>query len=110
MRGKTLGTVLGVVGAFVWYMPLLTDGVVYQTGEHIGGIAYLLLAALLTYSVLTWTEQHIPRVIAASLALTICLLILVQAGNSAGWGLIVLTGITFSGVVLAARDIRASGK
>ncbi len=108
MNGKILGTILVVVGVLLWFMPLAHVNFMgmnaYQAGNHIGGIAYLLLFASLAYAVLSWMEQHVPRIIAASLALAICLLFAVQAGSSIAWGLIVLIIASFASIVLAVRD------
>ena len=108
MGGKTIGAVLGVVGVFLWFMPFAEVGFMgmnaYQAGNHIGGIAYLLLFSSLAYAALSWMEQHVPCVIAASVALAICLLFAVQAGSSIAWGLIVLIIASFASIVLAVRD------
>lgn len=79
----------------------------YQAGNHIGGIANLLLLAGLAYSVLSWMELHVPRIIAASVVLAICLLFLVQAGGSAAWGLYGLLVTSAIGIGLAAKDNKA---
>jgi hypothetical protein len=108
MNGKILGTILGVVGVLLWFMPLAYVNFMgmdaYQAGNHIGGIAYLLLLSSLAYAVLSWIEQHVPRIIAASLALAICLLFLAQAGSSVAWGLIALIIVSSGSIVLAIRD------
>lgn len=108
MNDKILGTILGVLGVLLWFMPLIQVNFmeidVYQAGNHIGGIAYLLLLSSSAYTVLSWIEQHIPRIIAASLALAICLLFLVQAGASVAWGLIALIIVSSGSIVLAIRD------
>ena len=108
MNQKILGTILGVVGVLLWFMPLVYVefmGVdAYQAGNHVGGIAYLLLLSTLAYAILSWLEQHIPRIIAASVALAICLLFLFQAGSSAAWGLIGLILVSIASIVVAVRD------
>lgn len=112
MNGKILGTILGVVGVLLWFMPLAYVNFMgmsaYQAGNHIGGIAYLLLLSSLAYAVLSWIEQHVPRIIAASLALVICLLFLVQAGTSVAWGLIALIIVSSVSIFLAVRDNKLS--
>lgn len=112
MNRRTLGTVLGVVGVVLWFMPFAYVDFMgvgaYQTGTHIGGIAYLLLLASLAYAVLSWMEQHVPRIIAASVALVICLMFLASAGASAAWGLIALTLVSAFGIVLGVRDNQAA--
>lgn len=76
MNRRTIGTVLGVVGVVLWFMPLayvtFMGQEAFQAGHHVGGIAYLLLAGSVAYAVLSWMEQHVPRIIAASVALAGC--------------------------------------
>jgi hypothetical protein len=106
MNKKNIGTILGVAGVLLWFMPLinLMDMNMHQAGNHIGGIAYLMLFASMSYAVLSWLEQHVPRMIAASVALAISLLFLAQVGSSAAWGLYGIIGVSFIGLVIAFRD------
>ncbi len=105
---RIIGTVLGVIGVYLWFTPLAyVDSMgpgVYLAGHHIGGIAYLLLFSLFAYSVLSWITQHIPRIIAASVSLTISLLFLFQVGSSAALGLFGLIIVSAVGIYLAVRD------
>ena len=114
MDKKVVGLILGIVGVFLWFMPFIRVNmfgfVGYQSGTHIGGIAYLLIAASLAYSVLSWLELHIPRIAASAVALAICLLFIVQAGSSAAWGLWALTIVSIVSVALAAKDNQLSKK
>lgn len=111
MDRKTIGTVLGVVGVVFWFSPLayvsFMGSEAFQTGHHVGGIAYLLLFALLAYSALSWIEQHVPRIIAASVALAVSLLFLFQAGSSAAWGLYGLTLVSIASIIVAVLDNKA---
>lgn len=111
MNGKVIGAILGVAGVVLWFMPLANVDFMgigaYQAGNHIGGIAYLLLSASLAYAVLSWIEQHVPRIIAASLALAISLLFMAQLGSSAAWGLYGLIVVSITGIVVALRDNKA---
>lgn len=108
MNAKVLGTILGVAGMLLWFMPLayveFGHMTAHQTGNSIGGIAYLLLFASLAYTVLSWMEQHVPRIIAASLGLVICLMFLAQAGSSVAWGLVALIIVHAESIYLAVRD------
>ncbi len=108
MNKKVVGTVLGVAGCLLWFMPfvyvIFMGNEAYQAGNHIGGIAYLLLISSFAYAVLSWLEQIIPSIIAATLALVICLLFLLQAGAAVAWGLIALTIVSLVSVVLAVRE------
>ena len=108
MKRNIVGTVLGVAGVLLWFMPLayvrFMDVDAYQAGNHIGGIAYLLLFASVAYTYLSWNEQHVPRIIAASVALAISLLFLMQAGSSSAWGLIGLIVVSGASIAVAVRD------
>ena len=115
MDRKTLGAVLGAAGLVLWFMPLVGisfggfDG--FQTGQNVGGIAYLLLFASFAYSVLSWMELHVPRVIAAGVAVIVCILLWMQAGiTAARWGLYALLLVNVAGILLAVRDNARSGK
>lgn len=110
MNGRIVGALLGVAGAFLWFMPLAYIQFMgidaYQAGHHIGGIAYLMLLALLAYAMLSWIDQHVPRIIAAAVALAVSLLFLVDAGSSSAWGLIGIVAISIAAVITAMRDQR----
>ena len=47
MDKRVVGTLLGIAGMLLWFMPWMEfsmgDMDFYRTGSHIGGIAYLLL-------------------------------------------------------------------
>lgn len=112
MNAKITGTILGIIGSALWFMPLVyvsfMDINTYQAGNHIGGIAYLILLASLAYALLSWMELHLPRIIAASTATMIAVILLVGAGPWAGWGLIGLTFVSMVCFVVAVRDNRSS--
>lgn len=105
---KITGTILGVFGIILWFMPMayvdFMGEEAYQAGNHIGGIAYLLLFASLAYAALSWFEQHIPRIIAGTVASLISLLFVIQAGSSGAWGLYVLMLVSIVSIALAVRD------
>lgn len=111
MNNKIIGTILGVVGVLLWFMPFAYINFMgveaYQAGNHIGGIAYILLFASLSYAILSWIEQHVPRIIAASVALAVSFLFLAQAGSSVAWGLACLIIVSIASVVVAIRDNKA---
>jgi len=112
MNSKIFGITLGALGMCLWFMPMVyfdmmgTDA--YQAGNHIGGIAYLLLMSSLAYAVLTWMDQHVPRVIAVAVGLAICLLFLIQAGSAAAWGLLALLVLNVFAASLALRDAKTT--
>lgn len=105
MNTKVVGAVLGAIGLFLWFQPfVMLGGGYWQSGQHIGGIAYLLLIAMAAYSVLSWMELHVPQMIASGLALAILLWFFAQAGASAAWGLYSLIVLNFVGMAIAWRD------
>lgn len=104
MNSKIVGAVIGAAGLFLWFQPfVLLGGGYWQSGQHIGGIAYLLLFAMLAYAVLSWMELHIPQIIAAGLALAVLLTFIARAGASAAWALYALILLNVLGVALAWR-------
>lgn len=108
MDRKVIGTLVGVAGVLLWFMPMayidFMGTVGYQAGNHIGGIAYLLLISSAAYAALSWREQHSLRIIAASVAAGIAVLFLLQIGGSAAWGLYGLIAFSVAGIWLAVID------
>ena len=108
MNGKIVGTILGAVGVVLWFMPFaqihFMDMDLYQTGQSVGGIAYLLLVACAAASALSWIGMQLPRIIATGIALAVCLMFHVQAGTSALWGLYGLTAVNAVNLAAAIRD------
>ena len=114
MDRKVLGVIIGVAGIFLWFMPFVSweeefFGVtwqLYQTGYHIGGIAYLLLFSMFAYSVLSWFRLHPLRIIAGALSLLICLILFVQDPSYVAWGLMGLIMASIVGIVIDLIDNR----
>lgn len=112
MNRQILGVLIGVIGILLWFMPLVSweqefMGVyqkLYQTGYHIGGIAYLQLLSMFAYAFFSWFRLNPLRIISSALSLLICLIFLFQVLSNAGWGLIGLIIISIVGIVLALRD------
>lgn len=106
-----MGVLLGVGGLIFWFTPFVYVefmGVdAYQSGQHIGGIAYLLLLASIAYAALSWIEQYQLAVVAASVATGVCALFAVQAGTSIGWGLAILLILSVRSIVFALRSNKA---
>ena len=109
MNGRVIGTVLGASGTFLWFMPFVSlGGGYYQAGNHIGGIAYLLLASCVGYSALSWLKQDLPRVVAAGLAMAVCGLFVFQAGFACLWGLVALSVVAVLSLGFGVYDLKAS--
>jgi len=129
MDNRILSTTLGGCGAFLWFMPFASidnpfarvggpfgnSGALFASvgekidlsGNSFGGIAYLLLAAFVFASSLSWLRQYVPMLIAAGVACAICTLFLVEAGSSVRWGLIASEMVAVSMVVSAVNRIRS---
>lgn len=109
MDSKTKGTLLGIAGVILWFMPLAYVsfgkwGQGFQAGHHIGGIAYLLLISSGLYAFFSWKENHQLRVIFSSIATGICVLFLLQAGSSVAWGLIALLLVSGVSIFMSLSD------
>lgn len=108
MLRNTIGCLFGVLGIILWFQPMTYVSYMgmdmYQAGNHIGGIAYVVLACTFAYALLSWTPLHVPRVIVAALALVVCLLLLLQINQQLGWGLFALTVINAVSVGVAIWD------
>lgn len=111
MDNKMKGVLFGVAGVILWFTPFVyvqfmgREG--YQTGQHIGGIAYLLIFASIAYGALSWLEQYQLALIAGAVATGICALFAIQAGGSIAWGLILLLALSAGSVLLAWRSRQA---
>jgi hypothetical protein len=113
MDKKTLGMLLGVVGVILWFMPLayvnmgglskIFGTAMYQTGHHIGGIAYLLVISSGVYTVSSWFLNKQISIVAAGVSFSISALFLVQVGSSAAWGLISLVTVSVASLMLAFK-------
>lgn len=90
MDNKMKGVLLGVSGLVLWFTPFayveFMGMSAYQSGQHVGGIAYLLLLASIGYAVLSWVEQYQLAVVSAGVATGICALFALRAGSSIAWG------------------------
>lgn len=61
MDNKIKGLLVSVAGVVLWFMPLnqfVWRGVgMFQTGHHVGGIAYLMLVAAIAYGVFPGSDK-----------------------------------------------------
>lgn len=109
MNKKIEGVVIGLAGVLFWFAPFAEwheDYMVFhQAGNHIGGIAYLLLASSLAYSIFSWLSQPHLRLISACLALLISFYFLFLAGSNTSWGLMCLIFMSGYGAVSAKYEI-----
>lgn len=118
MDNKLKGVLIGVAGVILWFMPFAAweqefmgqNMMMNQSGQHIGGIAYLLLLAAGGYAYWSWVQQHQLRIVAAAVMLGVSVLFAVRAGTSTAWGLIGLLLVAGGGLWLAWRDGQGSQK
>lgn len=88
MNNRTMGVIYGVAILVFWFMPFRTINffglMAPQSGEEIGGIAYLLILGGIAIAVTSWMEQHQPSMIIAGVGIVISMLI---ANGFPEWGL-----------------------
>lgn len=110
MNKKTMGVINGFAIIILWFMPFgyvnFMGYEMYQTGEHIGGMSYLLLVAGIAIAVLSWKEQHQLCLIVAGAGLLICLILLASFGTSIAWGLTALTGCLIGTAISAFKELQ----
>jgi len=98
MDKRVVGTLLGIAGMLLWFMPWTEFSMgnmdFYRTGSHIGGIAYVLLMSSLAYAVLSWVPQPVPRIIVAALSTLLSGFFWLNAGEAAAWGLVWLCTVS----------------
>ncbi|MBS0348022.1 MAG: hypothetical protein JSR69_16355 [Proteobacteria bacterium] len=92
MDKRVVGTLLGIAGMLLWFMPWtefsMGDMDFYRTGSHVGGIAYILLMSSLASAVLSWVPQPVPRIIVAALSTLLSGYFWLSMGEVAAWGLV----------------------
>lgn len=94
MTSKMVGLVLGLLGILLWFTPwtewtqdfMGRQTVVFQSGQHIGGLAYLVLLAAGGYAWSAWNVRRQLQLVAAGGWLLVVLLYVVQ-GMTPAWGL-----------------------
>jgi hypothetical protein len=111
MDKKTTSTLLGISSCVLWFMPwvyLDFMGVnAYQSGSHIGGLAYILLLAAVAYAILSWLLQYQLCLIVAGLSVLIAGGYLFLAGGAMGWGLVGIFFVSIASVFISYRDFKA---
>lgn len=111
MQSRVIGLVLGIAGTLLWFMPLakveFMGSTSYQTGASVGGMAYLLLVASITYGIFSWRDRFVLRIITACTALLIAVIFVLQAGATTAWGLLLLLLVSAASVGFAVKDYRS---
>jgi hypothetical protein len=110
MNKKMMGVINGFAILILWFMPFgyidFMGMNMYQTGQHIGGISYLLLVAGVAIAVLSWIEQYQLCLIVAAAGSLVGLLLAASFGTSVGWGLSTLIGCLIGSGISAYREMR----
>lgn len=108
MDKRVVGTLLGIGGMWLWFMPWRQFSIeafdFYQTGSHMGGVAYMLLMSSFAYAVLAWLPQPVPRIIVASVATLLAGFFWLSHGESAAWGLVGLSLLSGVSLVEAIQE------
>ena len=114
MDKRVVGTLLGIAGMLLWFMPWtefsMGDMDFYRTGSHIGGIAYVLLMSSLASAILSWVPQPVPRIIVAALSTLLSGSFWLSAGEAAAWGLVWLCAVSGIGLLQAIERNSAERK
>lgn len=114
MDKRVVGTLLGIAGVLLWFMPWMAfsmgDMDFHQTGSHIGGIAYVLLMSSLASAILSWVPQPVPRIIVAALSTLLSGFFWLNAGEEAAWGLVWLCAVSVIGLLQAIERNSAERK
>jgi hypothetical protein len=88
MDKKMIGTTLGVVGVILWFQPFVSFGRLFQSGQHIGGLAYVLLAASIIFATASYFEKFDLVKLLSFVILGLTSLLVFQYMGKSGWGLI----------------------
>lgn len=113
MECRTLGLTLGLLGCILWFMPWVAWEQqfmgslvpIHQAGNHIGGLAYILFAALGVSGLSAWMRQYQVQFIAGLVALGISGLYAWQAGENLAWGLVALLAVSLINLFVAWRGL-----
>jgi hypothetical protein len=113
MDKRVVGTLLGIAGVLLWFMPWMAfsmgDMDFHRTGSHVGGIAYVLLMSSLASAVLSWVLQPVPRIIVAALSVLLSGFFWLNAGEAAAWGLVWLCAVSVIALLQAIERNSAEG-
>lgn len=109
---KAIQCIFGVAAMLLWFAPLYQYPIsksqyLFQTGMHLGNITYVIPAAALMYSVLSWIEQHVPKAICGGVALFVAGIVFCTHPGNAGWGTLALLGIASGMLVMGLEDATA---
>ncbi len=108
MDKRVVGTLLGIGGMWLWFMPWRQFSIeafdFNQTGSHMGGVAYMLLMSSFAYAVLAWLPQPVPRIIVAAVATLLAGLFWLSFGESAAWGLVGLCLVSGVSLIEAVQE------
>lgn len=99
------GVSLGLLVLFLWFQPFVDFGLMYQSGQHIGGIAYLILFAGAGVMVFSWQRNAQLLLISGIFGTVISFWISYEIGFSRiGWGIFTIAFIAFPlSISLAGR-------
>jgi hypothetical protein len=110
---QIIDILLGVTSLIFWFQPfnsvsfgndMFQGSEMYQSGEHIGGLAYLMLILPVVFAYFSWQENHQFKLISGGTQLLLCVIFLIprlSAGN-VKYGIIILT---FLAVAMIVRSL-----
>lgn len=111
-KRKAIQCIFGVAAMLLWFAPLYQYPInksqyLFQTGMHVGNITYVIPAAALMYSVLSWIEQHVPKAICGGVALLVAGIVFCAHPGNSGWGTLALLGVSSGMLVMGLEDVTA---
>lgn len=109
---KAIQCVFGVAAMLLWFAPLYRYPInksqyLFQTGMHLGDVTYVIPAAALMYAALSWIEQHVPKAICGGVAFFVAGIVFCAHPGNAGWGTLVLLGVSSGMLVMGLEDATA---
>ena len=114
MDKRVVGTLLGIAGMLLWFMPWMAfsmgDMEFHRTGSHIGGIAYVLSHKLNRSTGNRPPPQPVPRIIVAALSVLLSGFFWLNAGEAAAWGLVWLCAVSVIALLQAIERNSAERK
>lgn len=111
MNKQFYGAGLGLMTLFLWFQPFLEFGMFYQSGQHIGGIAYLILVAGAGVTIFSWTKNAQLLLLAGVFGTVISIWTAYTIGfQNMAWGIFSIAFILFPlSVSLAGRLKKEAG-
>lgn len=108
------GLLIGIANTFFWFVPWYSWTQEFmgeqinmtQNGSHIGGIAYLLIAASILFAIFSYQKNHQLQIVFGSVQLGIALLLMTNGNLS--WGLPAIAIASGAGIWIGIKEKKAA--